>query len=109
MFKDDVYIVRNYEGNLVMFLGQPILMPKYKIIKQTTNDFYGEPRVELIETDEYLYDEWVNPIYPDDIFDSRRYGFLVEDKYFADSFKNLTHTDSPVLISKPDGEQEIQF
>ena len=101
MYMDHIYIARDYQGNLRIFTGRPILSPQYKVNKKVTLDYYGEEEVSFETTDEYLYDEWINPVFPLDYFDidHRRFGFIVSDEFFSDEIKNLKHEDEPKLIS----------
>jgi hypothetical protein len=100
-YMDQIYIVRDYDGNLRLFLSTPVLTRIYKKRTWVTKDFYGEDEVHEEYTDEYLHDDWICPIYPEDKFDQRRYGFVVDEKIFSNTiFSNLKHTDEPVLISK---------
>lgn len=101
MITDNIYIARDHQGNLRIFLGRPILSPQYKVNRKVTLNYYGEEEIEYENTDEYLYDEWVNPIFPLDYFDldQRRFGFVVSDEFFTDDIKALKHEDEPKLIS----------
>lgn len=100
MCGDDIYAVRDHDGNIRIFIGAPILVPKFKEELKTEIDFYGEKRTYSVKTDEYLYDEWINPIYLDDKFDRRRFGFVVDEKCLGENLRDLDHISHPIKISK---------
>ena len=99
MITDNIYIARDHQGNLRIFLGRPILSPQYRINRKVTLNYYGEEDIEYEKTNEYMYDEWINPIFPDDCLDKRRFGFIVSDEFFTDDIRALNHEDEPKLIS----------